>query len=360
LGYQNERATQDVKPEAGSLTVAKPKAKQTAKSRASIRDERWLHFYRQMIKIRLFEEQVNQLYLSAKMPGLAHLYIGQEAVAVGVCEALRRDDYITSTHRGHGHCLAKGASPDKMFAELLGKVSGYCRGKGGSMHIADQDTGNLGANAIVGGSAGIATGAAMSAKMRGADQVAVCFFGEGALGQGLLYECMNMASLWKLPVIYVCENNQYNEYTSYRETTAGEVTARAEAFGVQTETIDGQDVKIVHATSLKLVDRARRGDGPAFLQCNTYRFHGHHVGDIDRSYYRSKKEEEEWKSQRDPIRLLAAWLKKNKMADVKLLEHIENEIATEINAAVNFAMTAPYPDLDEVNQHVYAENSTEL
>src|ERR671925_278738 len=171
------------------------------KRRATIDRDQALHFYRQMMKIRLFEEQVNQLYMSAKMPGLAHLYIGQEAVAVGVCEALRRDDYITSTHRGHGHCLAKGAS----------------------MHIADQETGNLGANAIVGGSTGIATGAAMSVKMRGSDQVAVCFFGEGALGQGLLYEVMNMAALWKLPVIYVCENNQYNEYTSYRETTAGDV-----------------------------------------------------------------------------------------------------------------------------------------
>ena len=187
----------------------------------------WLHIYEQMVKIREFEEKVNELYLERLMPGLAHLYIGQEAVAVGVCEALRRDDYITSTHRGHGHCLAKGASVDRMFAELLGKEAGYCHGKGGSMHIADQDTGNLGANAIVGGSAGIATGAAMSAKMRGSDQVAVCFFGEGALGQGLLYEVMNMASLWKLPVIYVCENNQYNEYTHYSETTAGEVAARA-------------------------------------------------------------------------------------------------------------------------------------
>src|SRR5438128_7199993 len=206
-----------------------------------------------MLKIRLFEEQVNQLYLGAKMPGLAHLYIGQEAVAVGVCEALRRDDYITSTHRGHGHCLAKGASVDKMFAELLGKAPGYCRGKGGSMHIADQDTGNLGANAIVGGSAGIAPGAAMSAKMRGTDQVAVCFFGEGALGQGVLYEVMNMASLWQLPVIYVCENNQYNEYTDFRETTAGEVTARAQAFGIQTEEVDGQDVRAVDDAAQKLV-----------------------------------------------------------------------------------------------------------
>ena len=318
------------------------------------KDERWLHFYRQMLKIRLFEEEVNQLYLGAKMPGLAHLYIGQEAVAVGVCEALRQGDYITSTHRGHGHCLAKGASLDKMFAELLGKAAGYCRGKGGSMHIADQDTGNLGANAIVGGSAGIATGAAMSIKMRGSDQVAVCFFGDGALGQGLLYETMNMASLWKLPVIYVCENNQYNEYTHFSETTAGEVTSRAAAFGIHTESVDGQDVKTVHVTAQKLAERARRGDGPAFLECLTYRFHGHHVGDIDRTYYRSKKEEEEWKTQRDPVKLFADWLEKNKLADGKLFQRIENEVATEIKDAVNFALNAPYPAADEVDKHVYA------
>src|SRR5262245_53545171 len=191
-----------------------------------------VELYRRMLLIRHFEERVDELYRAARMPGLAHLYIGQEAVAVGVCEALRPDDYITSTHRGHGHCLAKGASVDKMFAELLGKVDGYCRGKGGSMHIADQERGNLGANAI---GAGIATGAALSAKMRGTDQVAVCFFGEGALGQGLLYECMNMASLWNLPVIYLCENNLYNEYTHYSETTAGMIEGRAQAFGIPTE-----------------------------------------------------------------------------------------------------------------------------
>ncbi|MCB0087568.1 MAG: thiamine pyrophosphate-dependent dehydrogenase E1 component subunit alpha, partial [Caldilineaceae bacterium] len=179
---------------------------------ATVDTEQWLHMYEQMCKIRAFEENANQLYLSAKMPGLTHMYIGEEAIAVGVCEALRRDDYITSTHRGHGHCLAKGANLRRMFCELLGKEEGYCRGKGGSMHIADQEVGNLGANAIVGGSAGIATGAAMSIKMRGSDQVAACFFGDGALGQGLLYESMNMAQLWKLPVIYVCENNLYNQY----------------------------------------------------------------------------------------------------------------------------------------------------
>src|ERR1700735_870414 len=191
-----------------------------------------LHMYRRMLMIRLFEEQVNDLYTRALMPGLAHLYIGEEAVAVGVCEALHPDDYITSTHRGHGHCLAKGAAVDLMFAELLGKEVGYCKGKGGSMHIADPATGNLGANAIVAGSTGIATGAAFAAQRLGTGQVAVCFFGDGALGQGVLYEVMNMAALWKLPVIYVCENNMYNEYTHFSETTAGDILARGPAVGV--------------------------------------------------------------------------------------------------------------------------------
>src|SRR5271169_6649908 len=194
---------------------------------ASPNNEKLLRFFSQMTAIRLFEERVNDIYTRALMPGLAHLYIGEEAVAVGICEALRPDDYITSTHRGHGHCLAKGANPERMFAELLGKEAGYCRGKGGSMHIADPATGNLGANAIVAGSVGIATGAAFSSKRLGTDRVAVCFFGEGALGQGSLYEVMNLAQLWKLPVIYVCENNQYNEYTHYTETTAGDIPARA-------------------------------------------------------------------------------------------------------------------------------------
>src|SRR3989440_9114615 len=220
--------------------------------------EQNLHMYRQMAKIRAFEEQVNELYKGAKMPGLAHLYVGEEGVAVGVCEALRSDDYITSTHRGHGHCLAKGAVPDRMFAELLGKEAGYCRGKGGSMHIADPATGNLGANAIVAGSVGIATGAAFTAKRLGTGRVAVCFFGEGALGQGSLYEVMNLAQLWKLPVIYVCENNLYNEYTHYTETTAGTILGRATAFGLEAANVDGQDVRAVNEIASRLVQRARR------------------------------------------------------------------------------------------------------
>jgi pyruvate dehydrogenase E1 component alpha subunit len=310
--------------------------------------------YRQMRTIRAFEERVNELYTSAKMPGLAHLYIGQEAVAVGVCQALQPHDYITSTHRGHGHCLARGAGLDRMFAELRGKAAGFCRGKGGSMHIADQETGNLGANAIVAGSAGIATGAALSAQMRGSDQVAVCFFGEGALGQGVLYEVMNMAALWMLPIIYVCENNLYNEYTHYRETTAGELTARPRAFGVHTEEVDGQDVRAVYATTARLAARARRSEGPAFLLAHTYRFLGHHVGDIDRAYYRSKDEEQLWRTDRDPLAVLARWLLDGKMADQAEFDRLDQEVQAEVDAAVQFAIAAPYPDPTEVDQHVYA------
>jgi len=305
--------------------------------------------YRQMLRIRMFEEQVNDLYTSAKMPGLAHLYIGEEAVAVGVCSVLRDDDYITSTHRGHGHCLAKGASVDRMFAELLGKEAGYCRGKGGSMHIAEQEKGNLGANAIVGGSAGIATGAALSAKKRGTDQVAVCFFGEGALGQGIVYECMNMASLWKLPVVYVCENNLYNEYTHYLETTAGDIGKRVEAFGIPSQQVDGQDALAVQAAAAKAVERARRGEGPSFLLCLTYRQRGHHVGDIDRSYYRSKDEERSWAGERDPLRILATSL-----GDATTLDRIEEEVRTEIQEGVQFALDASYPPPEEVTTDVFA------
>jgi len=316
--------------------------------------EKWLRMYRRMVSIRLFEEQVNELYTRALMPGLAHLYIGEEAVAVGVCEALRRDDYITSTHRGHGHCLAKGASPDRMFAELLGKEAGYCKGKGGSMHIADPATGNLGANAIVAGSVGIATGAALSAKRLETGRVAVCFFGEGALGQGVLYEVMNVASLWKLPVIYVCENNLYTEYTHYTETTAGDIPARAAAFGLQAETVDGQDVRAVYAVAGRLVDRARRGGGPSFLLCNTYRYGGHHVGDINREYYRSKDEEKHWKTERDPIKLLADWLIEQGLADSAQFNAIHAEVELEMKQAVEFAVAAPYPSVAEVEQDVYA------
>jgi pyruvate dehydrogenase E1 component alpha subunit len=338
-----------------SPTVSSPKkARQQEQHALPAKREQLLVMYEVMLKIRLFEEQVNELYTSARMPGLAHLYSGQEAVAVGVCQALRRDDYITSTHRGHGHCLAKGAAVDRMFAELLGKAAGYCRGKGGSMHIADQEMGNLGANAIVGGSAALATGAALSSKMQGLDQVTVCFFGDGALGQGVLYEAMNMAALWKLPVIYVCENNLYTEYTPVAETAAGEISARPKAFGIPTETVNGQDILTVYSTMQRLVERARKGEGPAFLVCNTYRYYGHHVGDVQRGYYRSKEEEQEWRTNRDPIKLLSARLLEQRAATPTELAQIEQRVQAEIEAGVQFALNAPYPDPSEVTQHVYA------
>jgi acetoin:2,6-dichlorophenolindophenol oxidoreductase subunit alpha len=329
-------------------TEAKPVAD------ASALDGPWLDMYRRMTTIRFFEEQVNELYRGAKMPGLAHLYIGEEAVAVGVCSALRRDDYITSTHRGHGHCLAKGADVDRMFAELLGKAAGYCKGKGGSMHIADHQNGNLGANAIVGGSTGIATGAAYSARQRGTDQVAVCFFGEGALGQGILYEEMNLAALWTLPVVYVCENNLYNEYTHYLEATAGDIPARPRAFGIEAREVDGQDVRAVYAATTELVERARQGNGPAFLLCNTYRYHGHHVGDVDRGYYRAKDEEELWRSERDPIARLRGWLLEQRAVGPEALQAIEEEARAEVERGVAFALDAPFPDPREVTDDVYA------
>jgi pyruvate dehydrogenase E1 component alpha subunit len=329
-------------------------ASDPVRTSAEVSREKWLRLYRQMMAIRVFEEHVNELYTRALMPGLAHLYIGEEAIAVGVCEALEKNDYVTSTHRGHGHCLAKGASPELMFAELLGKEAGYCRGKGGSMHIADPATGNLGANAIVGGSVGIATGAAFSAKTLKTGQVAVCFFGEGALGQGVLYECFNLAQLWKLPVIYVCENNMYSEYTHFSETTAGDIPARATAFGIKAETVDGQDVRAVLAAASRLADRARRGEGPAFLLCNTYRYRGHHVGDINREYYRSKKEEQQWLGQSDPIKNYSEWLKAEKHSDAAGLGAIDLELKTEMDQAMKFAIAAPYPPIDQVDQDVYA------
>ena len=318
--------------------------------------ESYLQMFKQMVRIRAFEEQANQLYLSAKMPGLTHMYVGQEAVAVGICEALTPSDKITSTHRGHGHCVAKGADFKQMFCELLGKEEGYCRGKGGSMHIADQANGNLGANAIVGGSAGIATGAALSAKQLGSDEVSVCFFGDGALGQGLLYETMNMAALWKLPVIYACENNLYGEYTKVEEMAAGDLMARAKGFGIESFEVDGQDVLAVNNLTLELVERARKGNGPFFILLNTYRYHGHHVGDINREYYRSKEEEMLWRKERDPINNFTKLLVEKKISTSKELKLIETEIEKEAEEAVNYALDAVWPDASEVDMHVFASN----
>ena len=317
--------------------------------------EFYIRMYTQMVKIRVFEDNANQLYLDAKMPGLTHMYSGEEAVAVGICEALKVTDKITSTHRGHGHCMAKGADFRQMFCELLGKVKGYCRGKGGSMHIADQMNGNLGANAIVGGSMGIATGSALRAKLQKSDDVTVCFFGDGATAQGLMYEVMNMAALWKLPVIYACENNGYSEYTSTDEIAAGEILERARAFGIEAFNVDGQDVIAVNKLASELVDKARKGKGPFFIELMTYRYHGHHVGDINRTYYRSKKEEAEWKKNRDPIEILGTFLKTEGIASDSELRELYSKVRSEASDAVDYAIKAAYPDISEVSMHVFQE-----
>ncbi|MHA7880245.1 MAG: thiamine pyrophosphate-dependent dehydrogenase E1 component subunit alpha [Saccharospirillum sp.] len=326
-----------------------------SKKQTTLSAEDALRMFRQMLRIRTFENNANQLYLSAKMPGLTHMYSGEEAVAVGICEALTASDKITSTHRGHGHCVAKGADFKAMFCELLGKEEGYCRGKGGSMHIADQSNGNLGANAIVGGSLGIATGAALTSKLKGTGDVAVCFFGDGATAQGLMYEVMNMAALWQLPVIYACENNGYSEYTKTEEIAAGSIVARAEAFGIESHQVDGQDVIAVNALAQDLVERARKGEGPFFVELMTYRYHGHHVGDINREYYRAKSEEQDWRDNRDPIIRMRSWIVEQGHATEAELDAINDEVIKDAEAAVAYALDAPYPDISEVDMHVFTD-----
>ncbi|MCZ6633561.1 MAG: thiamine pyrophosphate-dependent dehydrogenase E1 component subunit alpha [bacterium] len=312
-----------------------------------------LDMYRGMLRIRHFEEQIWNVYSQGLMHGLAHLYIGQEAVAVGVCSTLRDDDYITSTHRGHGHCVAKGGKLDAMMAEVMGKVTGHCRGKGGSMHIADMSMGILGANGIVGGGFGIATGAALSAKMRKTDQVAVCFFGDGASNQGIFFEVMNMAAIWSLPVIYVCENNQYGEYTPTDSVTAGkQIADRAKPFGIPSAVVDGSDSIAVYEVVEKAVKRARSGKGPSMIECDTYRYRGHHVGDPGTAY-RSQEEIDE-QMDKDPIKRMEQHLLGKGDVNEDALAEIETAVEQEVLDAVEAAKEAPYPDVKEVTEHVFA------
>ena len=308
--------------------------------------------FRRMAGIRQFEEKVRELFERRDIPGITHLSIGQEAVPVGICAVLNDDDYITSTHRGHGHCLAKGADFGRMFAEMFGKVDGYCRGKGGSMHIANQDVGNLGANAIVGGSMALATGAALSAQMRNTQQVAVCFFGDGAINQGILLEVMNMASIWKLPVIYACENNAYNEYTPMEQVTAGKLARRGEAFDIPSTDVDGMDVSAVYQAASTAVQRARRGDGPSLLILETYRYYGHGINDVTRPY-RTREEEQRWR-ERDPIERLSDYLMSTNEITKDDLDEIWDDVRQEIEVGVQFARDSAFPELNEIQQHVYA------
>ena len=308
--------------------------------------------YRKMLEIRHFEEKVFDLYGQNLVPGTIHLYAGQEAVAVGVCANLRKDDYITSTHRGHGHCIAKGARLDKTMAEILGKKTGYCRGKGGSMHIADFSIGMLGATAVVGAGIPIAAGAGLSIKLRGTDQVVACFFGEGASNQGTFHEGINMAAVWALPVLFVCENNLYAMGTRQSKVMAIEnVADRASAYGIPGTVVDGNDVLAVYEAAHEAVVRARQGEGPTLIECKTYRHKGH--SRADPAAYRPKEEVEKW-MKKDPIPRFKKRLLEERFLTEKEANQIEEDVIRAVEDAVKFAIESPYPTPEEALEDVYA------
>jgi pyruvate dehydrogenase E1 component alpha subunit len=308
--------------------------------------------YRKMLEIRFFEEKVFELYGQNLVPGTVHLYAGEEAVAVGVCSALSKDDYITSTHRGHGHCIAKGADLKRTMSEILGKETGYCKGKGGSMHIADFSIGMLGATAVVGAGLPIAVGAALSAKLRKTGQVVACFFGEGASNQGTFHESINMASAWKLPVIFVCENNLYAMGTRQsRIMNIENISDRAPSYGIPGVSVDGNDVLVVYEAAQVATERARRGEGPTLIECKTYRHKGH--SRVDPAKYRPREEVEEW-LRKDPIKRLRDKLIQTNISTEAELQEIEKRVSNEIEDAVKFAVESPYPAPEEALEDVYA------
>jgi pyruvate dehydrogenase E1 component alpha subunit len=313
--------------------------------------EKLSKMYGKMVEVRLFEEKVFELYGQNLVPGTIHLYAGEEAVAVGVCSALRDEDYITSTHRGHGHCLAKGADPGRTMAEILGKRTGYCGGKGGSMHIADFSVGMLGATAVVGAGLPIAVGAGLSARLRKTDQVVACFFGEGASNQGTFHESLNLASTWKLPVIFVCENNLYAMGT--RQSTVmniENIAERATAYGMRGACVDGNDVLAVYEATIETVGRARRGEGPTLIECKTYRRRGH--SRVDPAKYRPTDEVQDW-LRRDPLVNFKNYLTHEHLLGEAELSTLEKEAAGRVDDAVKFALEGPYPASDEALEGVY-------
>jgi len=320
--------------------------------RLKLAKEKLIEMHRKMLEIRHFEEKVFELYGQNLVPGTIHLYAGQEAIATGVCANLRKDDYIISTHRGHGHCIAKGAKLDRIMAEILGKKTGYCKGKGGSMHIADFSVGMLGATAVVGAGIPIASGAGLSIKLRGTDQVVACFFGEGASNQGTFHEGINMAAIWALPVVFVCENNLYAMGTRQSKVMLIEnIANRAVAYGILGVTADGNDVLAVYEAANEAVKRAREGKGPTLIECKTYRHKGH--SRVDPAAYRPKEEVEEW-LKKDPVQQF-----KTKLLEMKILTEteankIEQDIIAAIEKASKFAIDSPYPTPEEALEDVYA------
>lgn len=309
---------------------------------------------RKMYLIRRFEEGAEDCYTRGLIHGTMHLSIGQEASAMGICMPLAEDDQITSTHRGHGHCIAKGAEVKKMFAEFFGKTTGYCKGRGGSMHIADVAKGNLGANGIVAGGIPIAVGAALSAKRLKTGKVVVSFFGDGANNEGAFHEALNMASIWKLPVVFVCENNGYGMSTSTaRSTAVKNIADRAAAYSMPGAIVNGNIFTEVAEASHAAIERARAGEGPTLIESKTYRYRGHSKS--DRNRYRTKEEIEDWMSNRDPIALFEAELKEFGIIDESGIEAVREVVRQEIAEAIEFAKASPAPDIRDLQDYVYTE-----
>jgi len=310
-----------------------------------------LDIYRRILTIRRFEEEVGRLFRSGELPGFVHLYIGEEAVAAGVCAALRTDDYVTSTHRGHGHVLAKGGEPKRMMAELFGKATGYCRGKGGSMHIADFSIGMLGACGIVGGGMPIATGAGLSIKLRRTDQVSVSFFGDGAANEGSFHESLNLAATMGLPVLFVCENNHYGEFTPATQAmNIEEIALRADSYGIPGHSVDGTDALAMYAVASQAVTRARSGAGPTLIEARTHRRGGHAEGEaafLAGQTYRLPEEEAQARA-RDPLRILHEHILQAGFADAGALETIDQQATEQIVEAVAFARESPFPEPETV------------
>lgn len=309
---------------------------------------------RQMIRIRRFEEKLALLFKRGQLPGFVHLYLGEEAIAVGACSALKADDRITSTHRGHGHLIAKGATVDKMMAELFGRIDGYCRGKGGSMHIVSFELGIMGTNGIVGGGIPIGTGSAWGDKQLGRDNVTVVFFGDGASNQGTFFESMNLAAIWKLPVIFLCENNGYSEWTATEKLTAGKIADRGTPMGIPGTQVDGNDVEAVYRATAAAVARARAGEGPSLIEARTYRWHGHNEGEeAFAGNYRPQEEQDEWRA-REPIAPFAKKLIAAGVIDQSEWDAIDAEETEAVEGSVRFAESSPFPEPEEALEHLFA------
>lgn len=314
-----------------------------------------LHLYDQMCLLRVFETRAGRHYRAGEMPGFIHLYVGEEAVAVGVCAHLRQDDWITSTHRGHGHALAKGVSPEALMAELWGRATGVCGGRGGSMHLYAPDVGLLGTNGFVGGGIPSAVGTALAARARKTDQVGVAFFGDGAINHGSFHESMNLAAAFDLPVLFVCEHNHYATATPLHTVIKEpDIRKRGLAYGIPSEDVDGNDITAVYRTAEAAVARARRGEGPTFLVCHTYRTVGHHEGDPLVGTYRTREELDAW-LERCPLKRLREHLVDRTPAVETRLEAIDATIEDRITTVVEAARNAPWPDPETVREHVFAE-----